>query len=95
MEDALADVRKYNLACVEMSPEFLLELLRLTDGICIDGGLMELVGDKIPEEAEALRCTLSANGNVNLIIEHESFSEVVEGNVVPTLRLAYSVRIPS
>lgn len=91
MKELLPKVRKRRLARVSVSPELLLDLLKVPpEGIRIDGTLIKSCGDVLPWSATALRAAIDHYGNVSLLVEDDSFEEVYEGNLMPELRLSYS-----
>lgn len=89
MQDALAVERTHRVKCVVVSPELLLALLVVGDGVVIDGRKVTAVADPIPAGSKALRCGVTDDGHLKLVIEHESFDEIQVGEVIPTLTPVY------
>jgi len=73
-QKALVEPRKSKLMIIEISPEFILDLLKIPKhGVQVDTVIIKNTEDRIPEDAEVLRCGISNNGCTNLIIEDKSF----------------------
>ena len=89
---AVTVARQRRVKRVSVTPELILELLKLGDeGTVVDGGLVTFVSDPIPESATALRCGLDNCGNVQLLLEDDSFPPVFEGCIIPQITPTYKV----
>ncbi len=77
---------------IDITPEFLLELLRVgPEGTFIDDYHIVFTKDVIPKTANPLRCGITQNGDIRLLIEDESFDPVYEGNPCPQLCFQYLI----
>ena len=92
MEQALLSVRENRLCRIEVTPELLLELLKIKDtGEFINGAKISFAQDGIPSEAKALRVGITDSGNINLLIEHSSFQPTSEGQPIRQLVPQYKM----
>ena len=90
-QNALVEIRKSSVKQIDISPGFLLSLLKVgKNGIVVDGFRITFESDPIPETAKALRCGLTDSGNIRLLIEDESFAPIAEGMTIPQLLPTYS-----
>ena len=93
---ALTEARQSRVARIVVTPELILEMLKIRGGKAAIGDGKEVVfsesGDKIPETAKALRAGLTDSGSINLIIQDDTFAECAEGIPIPQLRPVYEIR---
>jgi len=86
-----ASMKSRRVKSVVVTPEALLDLLKVRPGgEVVDGIRVQFADDGIPDSATALRAGLDHNGNIHLLVEDESFSEIREGEVVTRLSLLYT-----
>lgn len=91
-QKALAEQRSYCVKCVEITPELIVELLKVPqEGISIAGRILRAVQDAIPEAARGLRAGITETGNVLIVIESEEFPAVREGFQMGRLIPGYSI----
>lgn len=91
MNSQAARPRVLQAAIVDITPEMLLELLKVPS--LEDQARYRVHGDgTIPNDAKALRAGITSDGNVRLIIESSKFDIVPEGNSLPRLIPQYTVQ---
>lgn len=91
MQDALAKRRTMRVAYVDISPELLLQLMSVPkEGLNVDYRLIRCERDRIPDDAKALRCGITENGNVRLQFESSELPEVHEGEQLPQYEPVYT-----
>ncbi len=96
-KEALLSSRKVPFASIDVTPELLLDLLRIPpEGIRIGSYILmeDQDEDGIPEDAKALRCGLTENGNIRLLLESCSFASIPEGCPIPQLTPSYYKKEP-
>ena len=87
---ALIEHRSRRIRHIVITPELILELLKVKDvGTVVDGKLLTFAESPIPDSATALRCGLNERGDIVMLIEDESFVEVAEGDQCQPLRPFY------
>jgi hypothetical protein len=95
MKEALTKVRSARLRLITVTPELILELLKVPEGgIRVGTRVIAAIENAIPASAKALRCSIGDAGRVQLVIEDQSFDEVIEGTKIPDLIPVYSETIP-
>lgn len=87
---ALTAVRCRRLKRLVISPDLILQLLIVgRNGIVVDGIRIVSESDAIPEQATAVRCGITDDGSIQMLIEDDSFDEAIEGLPVPILKPVY------
>lgn len=84
------DVGTRRVRLIEICPEMILEFLKPPNFLA-DGMKISIESDAIPDSAEALRCGINERGNVCLVIQDLSFSEILPGEGIPRLNPRYRV----
>lgn len=70
-------------AILELTPELFVEFAKAAKG---DGTRKFTVrANPLPDDAEVIRIIISNTDNLALVLHSESFSDVAEGSVLPTL----------
>lgn len=88
---ALTKRRSRRTATIDVTPELILELLKVKDADTImHGKVLTFQSDPIPATAIALRCGLTARGDIRILLEDESFDEVSEGDTPIPLHPTYN-----
>lgn len=104
MKDALTKPRAARVRCIEISPELILDLLKVPAGGVIVGEAptdsrvpqlrkITAIGDDLPVSARSLRAGIDERGCVLLVVEDGSFSEIDDGDVIPRLHLLYQEEV--
>ena len=89
---ALAEHRTHRRKFVDVTPELILELLKVSPaGGRFGDVIVRAVDDPVPLDARAVRCGITEDGDVRLVIESDEFPEV--GYVLKRLRPTYSSEI--
>lgn len=84
MKNALAKEQSRRLVRIEVSPELLLDLLKVPpEGTVVDGRLLTVSKNAIPTTATVHNCSVDECGVINLVISDESFDELASTDVVP------------
>jgi hypothetical protein len=92
--EALVEERSSSVRLLEVTPELLLELLKV-DGrksVRINGRLLVCVNDSIPGSATVQSCGINERGNILLHVADASFSPVRAGAMVPRINPIYELR---
>jgi len=90
--------RPNGIRCVriEITPEMVLALLKIPEtGLVVNGMELKFGGSPIPDSAKALRAGINEYGNIQLLVEDDSFGLVGEGCVIPRLDPIYYQELPS
>ena len=94
MKAALTTPRSKRVKTIEITPDLLLDLLKVDPGgEPVQGGTLHFEDDAIPSNAKALRAGLTADGNISLMLESDEFPQVHEGNVITTLTPLYRLEV--
>ena len=88
---ALVELRDVKHAFVDVSPELLLDLLTVgSEGERVGDELIRATHDPIPEDATAVRCGITASGNIRLVMTSETFDDTPDGCAMRQLTPTYS-----
>lgn len=95
---ALTKERTYKRALLRVSPDLLLDLIRIhPDGEVIDGKRITCVSGGIPLDATVRGCFIETDSNTNapgaivLVIQSDDLPSTREGTRLPVLNPVYSV----
>lgn len=87
---ALKCVGTHRIRSLQIEVDNLLSLLQLPKGgSVVDGQVVTFGHDAIPQDATAAGVHISDDKTIILIINHESFDVVEEGDPIPELRTTY------
>ena len=90
MQESLTKVRSRRQKLIRLSPDVILDLLKVPpEGVLVDGMRIHSVGESVPRMARALRAGLDEFGNIVLVVEDDSFDNLVEGVRIPYMDLRY------
>lgn len=88
---ALPEQRSRRWMRLVVTPDLILQVLKVPQqGVVVDGVRIKATKDAIPESAKAVRCGITDRGDVQMLIEDTSFSEVIEGAAILQLSPWYS-----
>ena len=91
-QNYLANPRPLHIRSVEVSPDLLLELLKIpVEGVRINNHHLTVTKDAIPHDAKVARCFLTNADNVCFVIYSDSFDAINEGGEVPRIQPMYNI----
>jgi hypothetical protein len=92
-QDALIG-RTQRATVVTVTPELILELLKVHDGRPYCPGSIVFTKDPIPETSRVASCCVTERGDICLVIKDPSFPVTKHGEELPILTPCYGYAVP-
>jgi len=91
--EALIEDRARHLRLLEITPDLVLDLLKVNEDrrVTIDGRELRCVGDAIPGTATVASCGMNERGNILLQVADASFTPVYTGGLIPRISPTYKL----
>ena len=94
--EALVEDRQRHVRLLEITPELILDLLKMDESkrITINGRELTCVAGAIPRDAAVASCGINERGNVLLHVADATFAPVLPGALVPRIEPMYRLGEP-
>ena len=73
------------LGFIKLTPELILDLLKIGDGVTINGERITITQDPIPDDAKAMRVGVDEYNCINLIFASDTMPQIPEGGAIPRI----------